>query len=52
LRGKLDHVDADAAAAERDRKREPGDPAADDQNLSDVIHRATPAITAASDAPP
>ena len=33
MRLQLDHVDRDVAAAQRDREREPGDAAADDQNL-------------------
>ena len=34
------HVDADAAAAERHRKRQPGDAAADDEDLGDARHGA------------
>ena len=39
------HIDADATAAERHRKRQPGDAATDDENLVNASHGAalTPA---------
>ena len=44
LRRLLQHLDRDALARQRQRGREPADPAADDDHLIGGTHHATPGI--------